>query len=172
VEDVTGSPSGQVHNTRPGRWWKTPEAKIGFTTGAISGFVAGIFTISAALGVPLLSKWIDAAPSQLTYKLKYKNTGSTQQDNVLIAMQIPGGSEYVMGSTYIATSVTHGEWKLTNDGIAGRGLNVGSYNPGGTVYLKFKVRPRGKTTFTCSSNGDIGSITISGSGEFRAWVTC
>lgn len=32
-----------------------------------------------------------------------------------------------MGSTYIANSATDSQWKLTNDGITARGLNIGSY---------------------------------------------
>jgi hypothetical protein len=77
-----------------------------------------------------------------------------------------------MGSTYISTSVTKSHWAHTDDGIVGRGLNIGSYAPGGNAYLKFTVRPRGKTTFTCSGDGSVGTVGASGAGAVTIWVTC
>lgn len=151
-------------------WWRSGDFKSNLVSGLI------IALVTAAISVP--TTWItvtyfsDTQPEFVTYKLEYKNTSNTQQDNVVIAMHIPDGSEYVMGSTYIANSTTGSRWLSTDDGITGRGLNVGSYAAGGNVYLKFKVRPKGETTFTCSSNGNIGSLTVSTSSEIRAWITC
>ncbi|MFF9405008.1 hypothetical protein ACF1B0_05625 [Streptomyces anandii] len=148
---------------KPASWWRSSEFKVALVTGIIVAIVTA--AISAVMAP-------DDPPEVVTYKVRYQNNTGRQQDNVLISAEIPQGSEYVMGSTYIADSVTDSQWKLTNDGITARGLNIGSYAPGGAAYLKFRVRPRGKTTFTCSSNGEAGSVSVSAGSEIRIWTTC
>ena len=134
---------------------------------AVVGLVAGVPPYIA-----LFWPSGDKTPQVVTYKVEYRNAGSTQQDNVQISVAIPSGSEYIMGSAFISNSVTQGQWQHTNDGITSLGLNIGSYTPGGNAYLKFQVRPRGKVTFTCSSNGDVGGVTVSGDKKVTVWVTC
>jgi hypothetical protein len=152
------------------RFWKTDNFKISLTSNLIVALIASAITAFAT--------WITAShfnstqPQVVTYKLEYQNGSSKQQGNVLIIVSIPSGSEYVMGSTYIASSETQANWQHTNDGITGHGLNIGSYAPGGNAYLKFQVRPRGKVTFTCSSGGDIGGVTVSDENSVKLWVTC
>ena len=75
------------------------------------------------------------------YKIQYKNTGSVQQDKVVIKDELPAGVEYVNNSTFVATSQTGGKWtKITDNGIIGRGINIGSYAPGGNAYVKFSAK--------------------------------
>lgn len=76
--------------------------------------------------------------SKVDYKIKYKNTGTVQQDNVTIKDVLPAGVTYVPGSTYLSNSVTNNQWsKVDNDSIVAGGLNIGSYAPGAAAYLKF-----------------------------------
>ncbi|GGY06744.1 hypothetical protein [Streptomyces anandii] len=148
---------------KPTSWWRSSEFKVALVTGIIVAIVSAVISKVTAPDDP---------PELVTYKVRYRNNTGRQQDNVLISAEIPQGSEYVMGSTYIANSATDSQWKLTNDGITARGLNIGSYAPGGAAYLKFRVRPKGKTTFTCSSNGEAGSVSVSAGSEIRIWTTC
>lgn len=144
-------------------WWRSSEFKVALVTGLIIA--------AASAGVSLLTA-PDDPPEIVTYKVKYKNNTESQRDNVVVSVAIPQGAEYVMGSTYASTSKTNHRWTLTSDGITTRGLNMGSYAPGGAAYLKFQVRPRGKTTFTCASNGETGSVTVSAGEQLQIWVTC
>ena len=144
-------------------WWRSSEFKVALVTGLI------IASVSA--GVSLLTA-PDDPPEVVTYKVKYKNDTEAQRDNVVVSVAIPQGAEYVMGSTYLSTSKTNNRWTATNEGITARGLNIGSYAPGGAAYLKFQVRPRGKTTFTCASHGDTASVTVSAGTQLQIWVTC
>lgn len=144
-------------------WWRSSEFKVALVTGLVTAAVGAVVTFVAAPDDP---------PEVVTYKVKYVNRTDSQQDNVVVQAGIPGSSEYVMGSTYLSTSKTDNQWASVGDGITGRGLNIGSYAPDGGAYLKFKVRPTGRTTFTCSSNGEAGSISISASDELKIWVTC
>lgn len=78
---------------------------------------------------------------EIEYKIQYKNTGTTQQDNVFIIDELPEGVEYVAGSTYIANQRTGGQWvRINEDTITERGINIGSYAPGANAYVKFTGR--------------------------------
>lgn len=72
------------------------------------------------------------------FKLHYKNTGTTQQDGVVIRDQLPAGLEYVANSTYVSTT---GTWvKTAHETITKQGINVGSYAPNGGAYVKFSAK--------------------------------
>ncbi len=85
---------------------------------------------------------ITAMPGdEVQYKIQYKDTGTTQQNNVVIKDALPAGVTYENGTTQIATSATGGKWVATNDGITSAdGINIGSYIPGGNAYLKFTAK--------------------------------
>jgi uncharacterized repeat protein (TIGR01451 family) len=88
------------------------------------------------------SKSVATQPGDLVdYKIQYKNTGETPQDNVVIKDQLPAGVAYVPGSTYISNSKTNSQWqKVTEDTVTTTGINIGSYNPGGNAYVKFTAK--------------------------------
>ena len=72
------------------------------------------------------------------FKLHYKNTGTTQQDGVVIRDQLPAGLEYVANSTYVSTT---GTWvKTAHETVTKQGINVGSYGPNGGAYVKFSAK--------------------------------
>jgi uncharacterized repeat protein (TIGR01451 family)/LPXTG-motif cell wall-anchored protein len=102
--------------------------------------------------------WVDdsvkAAPgSTVQYRLSYQNTGTNQQDNVVLRDILPTGVTYVNGSSLIANSTTGGQYKTAVDGVAGAtGTNVGSYQPGGNVYFKFSAKLPNVDALKCGSN--------------------
>jgi len=85
---------------------------------------------------------VSVAPNdEVDYKIQYKNTGTTQQDSVVIKDKLPAGVSYVAGSTLVANSKTGGQYKAIDDnGVTARGINLGSYAPNGNVYVKFKAK--------------------------------
>lgn len=72
-------------------------------------------------------------------RVMYQNTGTTQQDNVSVRVMLPDGFRYIEESTVIANYGTSGEYKTTEDGVTTNGFDVGSFQPGGKVYLRFDV---------------------------------
>ncbi|MEU9187096.1 hypothetical protein AB0D14_21650 [Streptomyces sp. NPDC048484] len=81
--------------------------------------------------------------TRVEYKLRYRNTGTTQQNYVVLKESLPAGFHYVPDSTHYSMSATGGEWKKTADGVMGDGINLGSFAPGGGAYLKFTaILPR------------------------------
>lgn len=87
-------------------------------------------------------KSVDVKANQtVDYKIQYKNTGSVQQDNVIIKDTLPKGVSYIPGSTYLSNSKTNSQWqKVDDDGVTGKGINIGSYAPGGNAYVKFSAK--------------------------------
>ena len=85
---------------------------------------------------------ITALPSEeVEYKIQYKNTGSIQQDNVVIKDKLPAGVSYVNGSTQMSNSKTNGQWSpVASDNVTTSGINIGSYAPNGNAYVKFKAK--------------------------------
>jgi uncharacterized repeat protein (TIGR01451 family)/LPXTG-motif cell wall-anchored protein len=78
---------------------------------------------------------------EVEYKINYKNTGTMQQDNVVIKDKLPAGMSYVNGSTQVSNATTNNQWTpIANDAVVARGINLGSYAPGGGVYVKFKAK--------------------------------
>lgn len=78
---------------------------------------------------------------EVEYKIKYKNTGTMQQDNVVIKDKLPAGVSYVNGSTQVSNSKTNNQWTtIADNDVVARGINIGSYAPGGAAYLKFKAK--------------------------------
>jgi uncharacterized repeat protein (TIGR01451 family)/LPXTG-motif cell wall-anchored protein len=118
-------------------------------------------TVSLA-GQNNYSKQVTAATNgEVTYKIQYLNTGTTQQDNVIVKDQLPAGVSYVSGSTQVATSKTNGQWTPVSDNsVVDRGINIGSYVPNGNAYVKFnaKVVDNDKLA-TCGLNTLINTAT-------------
>ena len=98
---------------------------------------------------------------EVEYKIKYKNTGTTQQNDVVIKDKLPAGIVYVSGSTEVSNSATDNKWTaITNDNIVGSGINIGSYAPGGAAYIKFKAKVTNNTSLEkCGVNTLVNTAT-------------
>ncbi len=77
---------------------------------------------------------------EVDYKIEYKNTGTTQQNDVVIKDQLPTGISYEKGTTQIATSSTNGWKPITDDAVVAGGINLGNFIPGGNAYVKFRAK--------------------------------
>lgn len=119
--------------------------------------------------------WADSTLAKpgdkVDYRLSYKNTGTTEQKNVVMKDVLPAGVSYVAGSTKLQNA-TFPSGKVIEDGINGAGVNIGNYAPGANAYLVFTATVAGKTcdTFTNTAaaetnNGnlqDTAKVTIPG----------
>ena len=87
---------------------------------------------------------------QFQMMIQYANHTKVQQNGVVLLATLPKGFEYVAGSTMIANSITKGKYESTADGITSVGFNVGSFQPKGNVYMKFKVAMTGDVGRLCN----------------------
>ena len=87
------------------------------------------------------------------YRLEYKNTGSTTQNDVVLKDKLPAGLTYVAGSSKLYNS-TNPQGKAIGDGISQGGVNIGNYAAGANAILTFQAKVTaadltcGTTTFT------------------------
>ncbi|WP_143086759.1 hypothetical protein [Lentzea flaviverrucosa] len=97
---------------------------------------------------------------ELDVKVKYKNTGTIQQDDVVIKYALPTELTYIPGTTTVANSATDGKWqKIDDNAVVERGINLGSYAPDGVSYVRLSVRVSGQAQLRCGVNRAVGVAT-------------
>lgn len=138
------------------------------------------FTLDKQVSVDGGKTWTESAKttpgSTIQYRLIYKNTGTVQQDNVILKDELPAGVTYVPGSSQIANATTGGAYKSTVDGITGSGgYKIGSFTPGSNNYFKFSAKVGANSTLAkCGDNkltNKVIAYTENGSKSDTADVT-
>ena len=138
------------------------------------------FTIDKQVSVDGGKTWVESAKttpgSTVQYRLIYKNTGTVQQNNVILKDELPAGVTYVPGSSQIANATTGGAYKATVDGITGSGgYKIGSFTPGSNNYFKFSAKVGANSTLAkCGDNkltNKVITYTENGSKSDTADVT-
>lgn len=108
------------------------------------------------------------------FKIQYKNTGSTQQDNVTLRDVLPKNMTYVTGSSYVSNSTTGNKWVSTAaDTITKGGVNIKSYAPGAGGFIKFTAKVT-DSSLACGTNKLVNTAhadTPNGSKSDTASVT-
>lgn len=98
------------------------------------------------------NKWVEnyeAKPGEtVDYLINVTNTGDTQLDNVVIKDMLPSHMSYVAGSSVLGNS-HHPNGIKTDDGVTTKGLNVGSYAPGGNAWIIFSAKVANKDKLPC-----------------------
>ncbi|MDO4684635.1 MAG: hypothetical protein Q4B06_02935 [Candidatus Saccharibacteria bacterium] len=116
------------------------------------------------------------AGETVDYKISYHNTGTVQQNNVVIRDVLPKGVSYIPGSTHVSNSTTNHQWKkIADDGVVSeRGINLGSYAPNGGLFLKFSAKVTDLAALDCGDNSLVNTAyaqTENGSKQDTATVT-
>lgn len=102
-------------------------------------------------GADAWTKSYKAQPGEtVDFLLKYKNTGSTTQKDVVIKDTLPTGMTYVAGSSVLANP-SHPKGVKTDDGVTTKGINIGSYNPGQNAWVKFSAKVAEKDALECGA---------------------
>lgn len=134
------------------------------------------FTIKKQVSPAGANKWQDKIVAKvgdkIDYLISYQNTGSVQQDDVIVKDALPIGTSYVPGSTSLANSKTP-RGSTSPDAVATNGLNIGSYAPKGTAYIKLSATI-GAELQKCGVNELVNYATIitpNGNKQATATVT-
>lgn len=82
---------------------------------------------------------IKAIPGDtINFRLYYKNTGTTEQENVTAHDLLPEGLRYIEGSTY-ASSTRHPEGSQSPEVLFGDGLNLGAMLAGEEAWVTYSA---------------------------------
>ena len=77
---------------------------------------------------------------EVEYLLSYKNTGQTQQNNVVMKDTLPQGISYVPGTTYLKNAANPSSVKISDNLTTASGININGYTPGSNAYVTFKAK--------------------------------
>ena len=120
------------------------------------------FTVKKQVSVAGQNKWQDsltAKPGEkVDFMVTYTNTGTAQQDNVVVRDALPKGLSYVAGSSYLANSQSPNGSKVA-DAVTTNGLNIGSYSPQSNAYVKFSATVDAAQA-ACGTNTLINTATV------------
>ncbi len=78
------------------------------------------------------------------YQLEYKNTGTTQQNNVTLKDKLPKGLDYIKGSTYLINASNPSPKNVSDNIVTEGGLNIGDYTAGSNAFVKFSAKVNSK----------------------------
>lgn len=92
------------------------------------------------------------AGDTVEYAIGYTNTGTTDQNNVVVKDTLPTGISYVSGSTALK-NITNPNYKTVSDDLTnGIGINIGNYTPTSNAYLKFSAKIAADDKLACGVN--------------------
>lgn len=102
------------------------------------------FSIQKQVRLAGASQWSESVAAKdgdtVDYQIQYKNTGSTQQNNVVLKDTLPTGVNYIAGSTYLVNSANPSPKKVSDNIVTAGGLNIGNYGAGANAYVKFSAK--------------------------------
>lgn len=129
------------------------------------------YDVKKVVSVDNGSTWVENAKVQpgstVVYGISYQNTGTNQQDNVMVRDILPAGVSYVADSTYLQNSVTGGAFKKASDGITTVGYNAGSYQAKGNVFFKFSAKVPTKEQLKCGTNTFVNTARVTANGGYK-----
>lgn len=92
--------------------------------------------------------------AEVEYRLQYKNSGNTTQNNVVIKDKLPEGVSYLPGKTKLYNA-SNPNGKAIGDGINADGVNIGNYAPGANGIIVLSAKVTGTTCATLVNNGSV-----------------
>lgn len=121
------------------------------------------FTMSKLVSKHGENKWVDSYAAQpgetVDYLVQYKNTGDTQQDNVVVKDTLPAGETYVDGSSVLGNTKTPSGAKIS-DNVTKGGVNIGSYAAGANAWVIFSAKVANDNLPTCGDNKLTNTATV------------
>ena len=114
--------------------------------------------------------WVESVKAKqgdiVDFFIEYTNTGTIQQDNVVIKDVLPAGLEYIKNSTTLYNAnypTSAGGLKVVDGVVSSTGINIGNYAAGSNAFVTFSARVTSKST-TCDTIKNIAhAITANGS---------
>jgi len=99
----------------------------------------------------------------VNYQVTYTNNSGVQQNNVIISDLLASSLTYNPGSTTITSTYNQNAVTLSDGINSSNGVNIGSYAPGTTVYIKYSARVAANDNLpSCGAN------TISSAAQVQA----
>lgn len=101
------------------------------------------------------SEWgkkVTSAPSdKVDFRISYKNTGTTDQNDVTIKDVLPKGLSYVRGTSKLVNASNPNGLSISDNIASENGVNVGNYGKGATAVVTFTAQLSDKSEDLCQA---------------------
>lgn len=95
----------------------------------------------------------------ITFKVRYTNTGTMDQNNVVIKDTLPANLEYIAGSAKLYNNNNPDGVAVNDDIISENGMNIGNY-AGGTGWAEVTYQAKAKDATNCKEEL-VNTVTVS-----------
>lgn len=95
----------------------------------------------------------------LEFRIRYKNTGTTEQNNVLVNDNLPDALKHVPNTTLLVNGSTPGG-VYVSDNLFDTGLNIGRYQSGSEAVLTYKVQMPSEEALECGNNVFTNAVSV------------
>jgi uncharacterized repeat protein (TIGR01451 family) len=113
------------------------------------------FTVQKQVRKPGTTEWKDSVSlkpgEEAEYMISYKNTGTTQQNDVVVKDSLPKGMTYVVGSSKLMNGSNPNGAPIA-DGVTAGGIRIGNYAPGATAFVLFRAKVADAKDLKCGAN--------------------
>lgn len=93
------------------------------------------------------------AGSTRTLGIRYQNGSDALQEDVVVRVSLPPTMQLVPNSTDYLNGSTDGEWEqVDSNNLADGGVVLGSYEPGGALYVRFDVTVPFESDLECGTH--------------------
>ena len=99
------------------------------------------------------------AGDSVDYLIGYKNTGTTQQNDVMVKDTLPAGVSYVNGTTTLKNAL-HPSGVTVSDNVTKVGINIANYTAGSNAYVYFTGKVAAKDALKCGKNTLTNTATV------------
>jgi uncharacterized repeat protein (TIGR01451 family) len=107
------------------------------------------FEISKEVSREAKNDWTESltadAGEVLEFSIRYKNTGTTEQNDVSLVDLLPEGLTYLQGTTFLIINGSNPDEVAEGEHLFDNGLNIGQYQPGSEATLIYKVEVTAKS---------------------------
>jgi uncharacterized repeat protein (TIGR01451 family) len=97
----------------------------------------------------------------IDFKVTYKNTGTIDQNNVVIKDILPKGLIYVDGSSRLVNISNPNGLKISDGIVSSGGVNIGNYGPGVMATVSYKAKIAAASELMCGKNELKNKVVIS-----------
>ncbi|MCL1839923.1 DUF11 domain-containing protein [Candidatus Saccharibacteria bacterium] len=122
------------------------------------------FEIAKDVSRDAKNEWVESitvGPDEiLDFRIRYKNTGTTEQSNVIVTDQLPNKLRYLTGTTFLINGSSP-SGKFVADDLFGGGLNIGRYQAGSEATLTYKVKTPLAEDLQCGNNKFVNGVSVS-----------
>jgi len=107
------------------------------------------------------------AGDKVDFRITYKNTGTTDQNNVTVKDTLPKGLTYIPGST-VVTNNSNPNGLRVSDNLTTEGINIGNYGPGASATITFSASVnKSSEEEVCGSNNFVNKASVTTGGGTR-----